>query len=374
MEICMAKFAGMLTIGLGVMLAGAAAQAQQSPLKMTLFGQPAVNNDAIWMALEKGFYQQEGLDVTYRLFPSGTTAFQSFQTGQGDIVMTGDLPSVQYFFRVKGDYRTIAVIERDAKGYVAVAQKAITKPQDLVGKTIATRVGSTGSWFISEYLSKNGVDPSKVTVKNLDTQVLPAALCGGEIAAFFIWQPVGSRTLEICPDKAHYLTDASGYIQGYLVAGARPQWLASPQGKDIAMRWLRATIKGREVAEKDFAAVAAYAKAKLDLSEKAAREQWDTNLRPLAIDKVYYDDFCSLSRWAQKEKMTGQVIDFGQLTWPDGLRAIDPKRVDAVPPAPLRAQSRSAGSGEGWIGMGLDSCPGRMSFFGKHFPYSRNMR
>ena len=193
---------------------------------MTLFGQPSVNNDSVWMALEKGFYRQEGLDVTYRLFPSGTTAFQAFQTGQGDIVMTGDLPSVQYYFRVNGDYRTIAAIERDAKGYVAVAGKDIKTPQDLAGKTIATRVGSTGSWFISEYLTKNHVDPKTVTIKNLDTQVLPAALCGGEIAAFFIWQPVGSRTLEICPDKAHYLTDATGYIQGYLVklARARNGW------------------------------------------------------------------------------------------------------------------------------------------------------
>jgi len=307
-------------------------QAQQAPLKLTLFGQPSVNNDAIWMAFEKGFYQQEGLDVTYRLFPSGTTAFQSFQTGQGDIVMTGDLPSVQYFFRVKGDYRTIAVIERDAKGYVAVARKEITKPQDLVGKTVATRVGSTGSWFISEYLTKNKVDPKTVTVKNLDTQVLPAALCGAEIAAFFIWQPVGSRALEICPDKAHYITDATGYIQGYLVAGARPAWLATPQGKEIATRWLRATMKGRDAAEKDFPAVAAYAKAKLDLSEKATREQWETNTRPLAIDKVYYDDFCSLSRWAQGEKLTEEKIDFSKLTWGDGLTAIDPKLVDAPPP------------------------------------------
>jgi NitT/TauT family transport system substrate-binding protein len=319
-------------MGMSILLGATPGAAQQPPLKMTLFGQPSVNNDSIWMAFEKGLYQQEGLDVTYRLFPSGTTAFQAFQTGQGDIVMTGDLPSVQYFFRVKGDYRTIAVIERDAKGYVAVARKDITKPQDLSGKTVATRVGSTGSWFISEYLAKNGVDASKVAVKNLDTQVLPAALCGGEIAAFFIWQPVGSRTLEICPDKAHYLTDASGYIQGYLVAGARPEWLASPQGKDIATRWLRATIKGRDIAEKDFAAVAAYAKAKLDLSEKATREQWDTNTRPLALDKVYYDDFCSLSRWAQAEKMTEQKIDFKQLTWPDGLKAIDAKRVEAPPP------------------------------------------
>jgi NitT/TauT family transport system substrate-binding protein len=306
--------------------------AQQSLLKVTLFGQPSVNNDSVWMAIERGFYKQEGLDLTYRLFPSGTTAFQAFQTGQGDIVMSGDLPSVQYFFRSGGNYRTIAVVERDAKGYVAVARKDITKPQDLIGKTIATRIGSTGSWFISEYLSKNGVDPSKVTIKNLDTQVLPTALCGGDIAAFFIWQPVGSRALEICPDQAHYLSDASGYIQGYLVAGARPGWLTSPEGKDIATRWLRATIRGREVAEKQFAAVAAYAKSSLDLSEKATREQWDTNIRPLALDKIYYQDFCSLSQWAQKDKATDQPIDFSKLTWPDGLKAIDPRLVEPPPP------------------------------------------
>jgi len=317
----------------GVLVLGTAVtQAQQAPLKMTLFGQPSVNNDAIWMALEKGFYKDEGLDVTYRLFPSGTTAFQAFQTGQGDIVMTGDLPSVQYFFNSKQNYRTIAVIERDAKGYVVVAGKDIAKPQDLVGKTVATRVGSTGSWFISEYLTKNKVDPKTVTVKNLDTQVLPAALCGGEIAAFFIWQPVGSRTLEICPDKAHYLSDATGYIQGYLVAGARPEWLATPQGKDIATRWLRATMKGRDVAEKDFKSVAAYAAAKLSLSEKATKDQWDTNIRPIAIDKVYYDDFCSLSRWAQSEKATEGKIDFKILTWGDSLKAINSKLVDAPPP------------------------------------------
>ena len=61
-------------IGAGILLGATATQAQQPSLKMTLFGQPSVNNDAIWMALVKGYYQQEGLDVTYRLFPSGTTA------------------------------------------------------------------------------------------------------------------------------------------------------------------------------------------------------------------------------------------------------------------------------------------------------------
>src|SRR3977135_1615261 len=154
MESQMAKLASMLTIGFGVLVGGRAAQGQQTPLKMTLFGQPSVNNDAIWMAIEKGLYQQEGLDLTYRLFPSGTTAFQAFQTGQGDIVMTGDLPSVQYFFRVKGDYRTIAAIERTAspvaaiggaaRGSAALPQKAIAKPQDLVDKKIGRGVARDG--------------------------------------------------------------------------------------------------------------------------------------------------------------------------------------------------------------------------------------
>jgi ABC-type nitrate/sulfonate/bicarbonate transport system substrate-binding protein len=314
------------------MLAMAGAQAQTLQ-KLVLFGQPSVNNDAVWMAIANGYYKEAGLDLEYRPFPSGMTAFQSFKAGQGDIIMTGDLPAVQYFLGDPAGYQAIGVIERDAKGYVAVASKAITKPSDLDGKTIATRVGSTGSWFISEYLTKNGVDPARVTVKNLDTQLLPTAVCGGDIAAFFIWQPVGSRAMEICPDKVHYLTDATGYIQGYLLAGARPAWLATPAGRDLAIKFLRATMRGRDKAASDFPAVAAYAAAKLSLSEAATRAQWDTNIRPISLDDIFYQDFCSESRWAQANKITDRPLDFQHFTWPEGLQAIDPKLV-TTPPAP----------------------------------------
>jgi ABC-type nitrate/sulfonate/bicarbonate transport system substrate-binding protein len=314
-----------------LMVCASAAQAQALK-KVVLFGQPSVNNDAIWMALEHGYFKEQGLEVEYRVFPSGTTAFQTFRTGQGDIVMTGDLPSVQYFFNNPGQYQTFVAIERDSKGYVVIAHKDIRKAQDLAGKTIATRVGSTGSWFISEYLTKNGVNPASVSVKNLDTQLLPAALCKGDIAAFFIWQPIGSRTLEICPNDAHQLSDATGYVQGYLVAGARPEFLNSADGADKVTRFLRAILKGRDRAEKDFPAVAAYAAKTYSLSEKATREQWETNSRPVALDKVYYDDFCSLSKWARGAGLTTEPVDFTKLTWPNGLRAINPKLAEPAPP------------------------------------------
>src|SRR3954465_5780898 len=157
-----------------VLLTIAGAAPAQGLKKLTLFGQPSGYHDAIWMAIEYGYFQEQGLDVDYRVFPSGTTAFQTFRTGQGDIVMTGDLPSVQYFFNNPGQYQTFAAIERDAKGYVSIARKDIKSPKDLAGKTVATRVGSTGSWFISEYLAKNGVDPKSAPGKKLQPQPRPA--------------------------------------------------------------------------------------------------------------------------------------------------------------------------------------------------------
>jgi hypothetical protein len=45
------------------------------------------------------------------------------------------------------------------------------------------------------------------------------------------------------------------------------------------------------------------------------------------------DDFCSLSRWPQGEKLTEEKIDFTKLTWTEGLgAAIDSKLVAPRPP------------------------------------------
>lgn len=63
----------------------------------------------------------------------------------------------------------------------------------------------------------------------------------------------------------------------------------------------------------------------------SARDQWDTNTRPIALDKVYYDDFCSLSKWARGAGLTTEPIDFTKLTWP--RTAIDPKLAETpLPP------------------------------------------
>jgi ABC-type nitrate/sulfonate/bicarbonate transport system substrate-binding protein len=300
-------------------------------LPLTVFAEPDVDSDSLWMAEAKGVFKDEGLDVTVRLFPSGTTAFQTFKTGSGDIIYSGDLPALQYWQR-GGSYRVIAPSERDAKSYVGVSLKSISSAKDLIGKTIATRVGSTGSWFVSEYLDKNGIDEAKVTVRNLDPPLMPPAICRDDIQAFFIWQPTPTRAMQICGDKIHFLTTAEGYIKGYSLIGARPEWLATPEGADKAKRFLRAVRKGAEIAAADFPGEVSYLNQKFGMTEKDVRDQAGIVERVLKFDKVFFDDFCSENRWQERTGQQSKPSDLGQWIWPDGLKSIDPSLVVPAPP------------------------------------------
>lgn len=299
--------------------------------KLVVFAQPIPLWDSVWMAEAKGYYKAEGLDVQFRMFPSGTTSLQTFRTGEGDINFGGDLPGVQYWLNSDENYRVVAVLERDSKGYFVTASKNIRKPQDLKGKTIATRVGSTGSYFISEYLTKNGMSANDVTIKNLDTQVMPTALCHGDIDAFFIFAPYGERAIEICPDKVYNISTAEGYIRGYAVAAARPGWLKDKDNEDKLARFLRATLKGSREAAKDLPGVVKVMKDKFGLSEGATKSQWDINERVIGIDPTFYQDYCNLFAWMKKEGTLTKAVPFKDFVSGDGLRAVDRSRFTSPP-------------------------------------------
>jgi ABC-type nitrate/sulfonate/bicarbonate transport system substrate-binding protein len=308
------------------------AQSAKPPLKIVVFDGPSVDHDAVWMAIAKGFYKEEGLDVTTRVFPSGTVAFQSFHAGEGDIIMGGELSALSHWRNSDPEYRVIMDLERDSQSYIAVVRNEIKTAADLKGKAIGVLRGASGQWFLSEYLAKNHIPESDVTVKNLGNPVLPVALCQGDIQGLFSWQPRGTRTMAICGKDVHYLSNAEGYMRGYNLAGARASWLATPEGHEAAMRFVKATAKGSKVAASDFASVYAYAKEKFGMSEEDVKEGYKYLVRPLAFDTGFFSDFCSLSQWAQSAAIIKGKSDLSGFVWTDGIKAVDPKLVAVTPP------------------------------------------
>ena len=303
----------------------------QELTKLTLFMTPSVNVGPVWLAASNGMFKAAGLDVTIRLFASGTTAFETFKTGVGDIAITGDLPGLQYW-QNGGDYRVITAVERDALGYIGIVKNSIKAPEDLSGKTLATRVGSTGSWFVSEYLNKNKIAEDSVKVRNLDPPLMPVALCRGDIDGFFIWEPAPSKALTICGDAVHYLTTAVGYVRGYNIAGARASYLATPAGADAVTRFLRVLITSSDMAAADLPGMITLLNQRLGLTAAEVTAQTAIAERVVKLDQTFFDDFCSENRWQQRAGLRPGPSDLSKWIWPAALEAIDPKLVVAAPP------------------------------------------
>lgn len=313
------------------MLQGAHAQQSTAASKITILTSPAEDLEALWMADSKGYFAAEGLQVEFKQFPSGSTALQSFKAGAGDLVFSGELPALSYWENNEQQYRIVTLLNRNTKVLSAVVDKSVSDAKGLVGKTIATRVGSTGSWFISEYLRKNGVSEDQVKVRNLDGQVMVAALCKGDIDGIFIWYPIGQIAQTTCPDKVHVLTTGEGYIRGYSVVGARPSWLGKPGNMKALEGFLRAALKGSEYGRKNFQEVADYLKTKFGLPEQMAKFSWDVNQRQFGFDETFHSDFCQMAAWMKSKSLLKTDLDFSKLVDARALNSVAPHLSVAAP-------------------------------------------
>jgi len=321
---------GMVLV-LGVM-SPVVARAGHEDGKVLLFAQPIAKADAIWMALKKGFFKAEGLDVSVKWFSAGTTAMQTFQSGKegkrgfGDFNTGGELPAVNFWQNMDEQYSLFAIIERDTEGYVGIAKAAIKTGKDLKGKTIATRVGSTGSWFISEYLKAHGLTEKDVTIKNMDPHIMPSAIDRGDIDAFFIWEPYGAQALKIAGNRVHKLTTAKGFMNGYLVIGTWKWYLREHPG--VAERMLKALDKGRRYAAENKAEVIQFAKEQFSVQDTAPVEaDYAYNERVVGLDKVAWDDFHKLARWMKESGMAKRDFNPKAFFDPRPLQKVLPERV-----------------------------------------------
>ena len=323
---------GGMTAGAALLPRVAAGQGKLAPIEC--FITVSITAAAPLIGLEKGFFKSEGIDLALREFPSGTTALQTWKAGAGNIILTGDLPGLNYYLQNPTDHRVVAPLERSASRYAAVVKADVKGPQDLKGRTIATRVGSTGSYFVSRYLKKNNLTPSDVKIINLETNHMVPAMDKGEIDGFFIWEPHVAISLKTSGAKVRKLTTAEGYINGYSLMGARPQWVAA--NGDVVVRYLRALRRSATEVTRDKELAATL----LDKRYGLKRDQFMPCIDQVgwltAFDKTFYDDFADQLAWGKEAAVlpANARLDFREWCYLDGLRAVDPALV-TPPPAPV---------------------------------------
>jgi len=151
-----------------------------------------------FVALEKGYFQEQGLKVTATLFESGTIITDALITGRVD-VQTGsaviaswlaeqNLPGTYKIFIMYGNRE---VLEDNTMALMVAKDSPLKGIMDLKGRRLGTFPG-IASLAMAKAILRNSFNPDReITIIEVPPGNIVQALAAGQIDAYFAPEPFG---------------------------------------------------------------------------------------------------------------------------------------------------------------------------------------
>ena len=159
-----------------------------------------------YIALEKGFYEEEGIEVEHVLMEDVKTRMPAIAAGKVDAGAT-TVDTVLNFYSESRPFRYLFAVDDSMGGDGIVANKDIQSIADLKGKKIAFTVGSVSQFYLSVLLKEVGLSLDDVETINMTAGDAGAAFVAGRVDAAVTWEPWLTRGNQA--EHGHKLVDSS---------------------------------------------------------------------------------------------------------------------------------------------------------------------
>ncbi|MCS0504618.1 ABC transporter substrate-binding protein [Ancylobacter mangrovi] len=256
-----AHLAGATSLAAMIALAAVTGAHADTPVKFTLDWVFQGPTSPFLVALEKGYYKDEGLDVTMDPGQGSAGAVQRVASGAYDIGFADVNSLIEYNAKNPGKEILCVFMAYDFPpfGVYALKKSGIKTPADLAGKKLGAPVFDASFRLFPAFAKKVGIDPKSVESVNLTPQLREQSLVQGTVD--FISGHYFSSVLDLeargvkLDDLVVFTYSDAGmdvYGNGIIVS---PQMAEKPE---VVKGFLRATIKAwKEVAANPEIGVAA---------------------------------------------------------------------------------------------------------------------
>ncbi len=172
-------------VGLVVALAPETPSAQQPPQKVVfaLNWFPVGDHAAYWVALEKGYYRQRGLDVDMQNSKGSGDSIAKVDTGRADVGLADSAVVIASAARGTRIKVVGMVFDKSPLNIWSRKDAPITKPKDLEGKSVAAPPGDGQRQMFPAFARLHGIDQSKVTWVNVEPAAKVPALAEKRVDA-----------------------------------------------------------------------------------------------------------------------------------------------------------------------------------------------
>jgi len=247
-----ARLLAAAAVALMALAAGPAAAQDKVQLQLNWFH--LADHSPIYLALKKGYYKEEGIDLTVLRGSGSADSAKKIDLGQSDIGIS-DAPTVLTAISKGANLKMVAVVYDKAGNNVFFRKSAnIRTPKDLIGKKIAVPPADSHRVLWPAFAALHGIDPNAVTLVNVKPEGKQAIVAANEVDAAFdlytsyaIWEKVLGKG-----DVGHLLWADFGLpIYGHTYFVNNDLIAKNPK---LIERFLRATHKGWRDAKADPAA------------------------------------------------------------------------------------------------------------------------
>ena len=254
---------------------------------------PAGDKAAVYLGVEKGLFEAEGIKVTIQSGRGSSDVVTKLATGSADMG-TGGLAAL---LQAKaGDnvpvkaVMSIYTLQPDA--IFTTKENGINSLKDLEGKTVATATFSSSNVSWPLVLKANSVDPDKIKLLKVDPGALAPMLASGKVDATINWvtvAPAFAGPLKEAGKSFKELPWSTYGFDGYgLSVFVSDKMIA--ERPETVRKFLKAYKQATELAIADPMAAAKALKATVpEVDADTAAEQWKASI-PLMVNDLSKKD------------------------------------------------------------------------------------
>jgi len=318
----------------GLLAGSAACQKQEKPAgpreKAVIGIPPAIVSLPVFIAQEKGYFSDEGLDATIKYYPSGKKAIEGMFAGEADIATAAGAPIMSSSF-LRDDFVVFATIaySYDNSKVLGRKDRGVITPSDLQGKKIGTVAGTGSHFFAHVYLAEHRIDLSAVTIVDVAPTDLPGALKDGRVDALAVWEPIAYQAKKALPDKVIRLPRSELYRETFNLTVMNSFAKAHPETLPKILKAVDRAITYLRQNKKESIAVATKV---LKLDEDWLVSVWDDFVFGLSLEHALLIALEDEARWAIKNRFTDKtkVPNYLGYVYLDALKAVKPEAVTII--------------------------------------------
>jgi ABC-type nitrate/sulfonate/bicarbonate transport system substrate-binding protein len=290
---------------------------------------PSGSAALVYIAQDRGFFRDDGLNVTVKDYPTGVATTDALLAGEVDVAFAAEFPMLSRAFAGE-EISIFFVSSRFSDQYLfGLKDRGINGVSDLEGKTIGAPLKTIAEFYLARFLELNGIDIEDVSLVNVLPPQSVEAISGGEVDGVVTWEPYTSRIIEQMADSTMAWSIQSSQA-GFGANIGRNEWLRGHP--ELVQRFLKSLMRAEDFLVHNPGAAKDIIQSRVNYDDVFMEIFWSENQFGLRLDRSLIIAMEDEARWMIASNLTTekQVPDFLDYIYEDALKKLKPEAVDII--------------------------------------------